>query len=109
MGGVHVDRDASIPAVRERFPITAGCLAGNGYQREGRNDPQRHVWCEPSGMQGPFLRVSLLERIACDFLRRVHQEVPAKGEIGIFNRSHYEDVLITRVHAGVRQGRRAPV
>lgn len=33
-----------------------------------------------------------------DFLWRVHQEVPRKGNIGIFNRSHYEDVLIVRVH-----------
>jgi PPK2 family polyphosphate:nucleotide phosphotransferase len=33
-----------------------------------------------------------------DYLWRVHQQVPQKGEIGIFNRSHYEDVLITRVH-----------
>ncbi|MBC3916542.1 polyphosphate kinase 2 family protein [Undibacterium sp. CY18W] len=33
-----------------------------------------------------------------DYLWRVHREVPGKGEITIFNRSHYEDVLITRVH-----------
>ncbi len=33
-----------------------------------------------------------------DFLWRVHPHVPAKGEIAIFNRSHYEDVLVTRVH-----------
>ena len=33
-----------------------------------------------------------------DYLWRIHQEVPVKGEIVIFNRSHYEDVLITRVH-----------
>jgi hypothetical protein len=31
----------------------------------------------------------------------VHQKVPAKGQIGIFNRSHYEDVLITRVHGWI--------
>ena len=33
-----------------------------------------------------------------DFLWRVHKAVPIKGDIGIFNRSHYEDVLIVRVH-----------
>jgi len=33
-----------------------------------------------------------------DFLWRVHQRVPARGMIGIFNRSHYEEVLVTRVH-----------
>jgi PPK2 family polyphosphate:nucleotide phosphotransferase len=36
--------------------------------------------------------------LAHDYLWRVHQRVPARGEIGIFNRSHYEDVLIVRVH-----------
>lgn len=38
-----------------------------------------------------------------DYLWRVHQEVPCKGEIVIFNRSHYEDVLITRVHDWIDQ------
>ncbi len=38
-----------------------------------------------------------------DYLWRVHQEVPGKGEIVIFNRSHYEDVLITRVHDWIDQ------
>jgi PPK2 family polyphosphate:nucleotide phosphotransferase len=36
--------------------------------------------------------------LAHDFLWRVHPHVPGKGEIAIFNRSHYEDVLVTRVH-----------
>lgn len=35
---------------------------------------------------------------AHDFLWRVHQRVPAMGQVGVFNRSHYEDVLIARVH-----------
>ncbi len=47
-----------------------------------------------------FKTPSSLER-AHDFLWRVHQEAPPKGYIGIFNRSHYEDVLITRVHGWV--------
>jgi len=33
-----------------------------------------------------------------DYLWRIHQEIPARGEIGIFNRSHYEDVIVSRVH-----------
>ncbi|MEE4195069.1 MAG: PPK2 family polyphosphate kinase, partial [Anaerolineae bacterium] len=36
--------------------------------------------------------------LAHDYLWRIHQHVPAKGEIVIFNRSHYEDVLVVRVH-----------
>ena len=38
------------------------------------------------------------EELAHDYLWRVHQRVPRKGEIGVFNRSHYEDVLVVRVH-----------
>ncbi len=43
--------------------------------------------------------------MAHDYLWRVHQRIPARGEIGIFNRSHYEDVLIVRVHALVPEER----
>ena len=43
--------------------------------------------------------------LAHDYLWRVHQHVPARGEIGIFNRSHYEEVLIVRVHALVPEAR----
>jgi polyphosphate kinase 2 (PPK2 family) len=42
--------------------------------------------------------VPTAEEVAHDFLWRVHQHAPAKGIIQIFNRSHYEDVLVTRVH-----------
>lgn len=40
-----------------------------------------------------------------DFLWRVHQKAPAKGEIAVFNRSHYEDVLIQRVHGWIDDSR----
>jgi PPK2 family polyphosphate:nucleotide phosphotransferase len=43
--------------------------------------------------------------LAHDYLWRVHQRLPARGEIGIFNRSHYEEVLIVRVHALVPEER----
>jgi PPK2 family polyphosphate:nucleotide phosphotransferase len=44
-----------------------------------------------------FKQPSVIE-LAHDFLWRIHAAVPPKGAIGIFNRSHYEDVLIARVH-----------
>jgi len=43
-------------------------------------------------------KVPTEKELAHDFLWRVHQHTPAKGEISIFNRSHYEDVLVARVH-----------
>ncbi len=45
----------------------------------------------------PFKKPSA-EELAHDFLWRVHKAVPAAGMIGVFNRSHYEDVLVVRVH-----------
>ncbi len=52
----------------------------------------------PQGCPVSSFKVPSTEELAHDFLWRVHKQVPRKGEIGIFNRSHYEDVLIVRVH-----------
>ena len=52
----------------------------------------------PQGCKVTSFRVPNTEELSHDFLWRVHKKVPAKGEIGIFNRSHYGDVLIVRVH-----------
>jgi PPK2 family polyphosphate:nucleotide phosphotransferase len=52
----------------------------------------------PQGCPVTAFKVPSSEELAHDFLWRVHKAVPRKGEIGIFNRSHYEDVLVVRVH-----------
>ena len=52
----------------------------------------------PQGCRVTSFKAPSDEELAHDFLWRVHQAVPRKGEIGIFNRSHYEDVLVVRVH-----------
>lgn len=52
----------------------------------------------PQGCQVTAFGAPSAEELAHDFLWRVHDHVPPKGYIGIFNRSHYEDVLIVRVH-----------
>ena len=52
----------------------------------------------PQGCRVTSFKVPIPIELAHDFLWRIHREVPAKREIGIFNRSHYEDVLVTRVH-----------
>ncbi len=52
----------------------------------------------PQGCPVTSFKVPSAEELAHDFLWRVHGRVPRKGEIGIFNRSHYEDVLVVRVH-----------
>jgi PPK2 family polyphosphate:nucleotide phosphotransferase len=52
----------------------------------------------PQGIQVVSFKAPSKAELARDYLWRVHARVPPKGYIGIFNRSHYEDVLIVRVH-----------
>lgn len=52
----------------------------------------------PQGVKVANFKAPTPEELAHDFLWRVHTKVPGNGEIVIFNRSHYEDVLITRVN-----------
>jgi PPK2 family polyphosphate:nucleotide phosphotransferase len=52
----------------------------------------------PQGSPVTSFKVPSVEELAHDYLWRVHRAMPRKGEIGIFNRSHYEDVLVVRVH-----------
>ncbi len=66
----------------------------------GKDGTIRHVMgpLNPQGCPVTSFKAPSDEELAHDFLWRVHKAVPRKGEIGIFNRSHYEDVLIVRVH-----------
>ena len=52
----------------------------------------------PAGVQISSFKAPTSEELKHDFLWRIHAQTPKKGCIGVFNRSHYEDVLITRVH-----------
>ena len=52
----------------------------------------------PAGVHVASFKVPTPEELDHDFLWRVHKQVPGNGELGIFNRSHYEDVLVVRVH-----------
>jgi PPK2 family polyphosphate:nucleotide phosphotransferase len=66
----------------------------------GKDGTIRHVMSglNPQGCRVTSFKVPAGEETEHDYLWRVHRAVPAFGEIGIFNRSHYEDVLVTRVH-----------
>jgi PPK2 family polyphosphate:nucleotide phosphotransferase len=74
-----------------------------GRDASGKDGTIRKVFgaCNPQGCQvTSFKEPTPLER-RHDFLWRVHNAVPARGLVGIFNRSHYEDVLAARVHGTV--------
>jgi PPK2 family polyphosphate:nucleotide phosphotransferase len=71
----------------------------------GKDGTVRHVMSgfNPLGCHVVSFKVPTPDELAHDFLWRVHRSVPGRGEIGIFNRSHYEDVLVVRVHELVPQ------
>src|SRR6516225_7237347 len=71
-----------------------------GMDTSGKDGTIRHVMSglSPLGVQVKAFKAPTEEELAHDFLWRVHQAVPRAGSIGIFNRSHYEDVLVVRVH-----------
>ena len=66
----------------------------------GKDSTIKHVMSgiNPQGVAVTSFKAPGPHELAHDFLWRVHQVVPARGMIGVFNRSHYEDVLVTRVH-----------
>ena len=71
-----------------------------GIDAGGKDGTIRHVMSglNPQGVKVTPFKVPEGAEKRHDYLWRVHQAVPEQGQIGIFNRSHYEDVLITRVH-----------
>ncbi len=71
-----------------------------GRDAGGKDGTIRHVFegVNPQGVQVASFKVPSKLELAHDYLWRVHQRVPASGNIVIFNRSHYEDVLVVRVH-----------
>jgi PPK2 family polyphosphate:nucleotide phosphotransferase len=66
----------------------------------GKDGVIRHVFkgVNPQGVRVASFKVPTPVELDHDYLWRIHQQTPGKGEMVIFNRSHYEDVLIVRVH-----------
>jgi len=74
-----------------------------GMDTSGKDGTIRHVFHEvdPLGVRAVRFRAPTEDELAHDFLWRVHPHAPAKGEVVIFNRSHYEDVVVVRVHKSI--------
>lgn len=72
-----------------------------GMDTAGKDGAIRNVMLNlnPQGCRVESFKVPTEEELAHDFLWRVHKVVPGKGMVGVFNRSHYEDVLVVRVHS----------
>lgn len=71
-----------------------------GLDTAGKDGTIKHVMAQlnPTGCRVESFKVPTPEEMAHDFLWRAHRVTPPQGMIAIFNRSHYEDVLVTRVH-----------
>lgn len=71
-----------------------------GIDTAGKDGTIRHVFdgVNPQGVRVASYKKPTEEELDHDYLWRVHKNTPKKGEIVIFNRSHYEDVLVVRVH-----------
>ena len=71
-----------------------------GMDASGKDGVLRDVFgsLNPLGVSVKSYKAPTAEELSHDFLWRVHKAAPAKGMIKIFNRSQYEDILVTRVH-----------
>jgi len=76
----------------------------------GKDGAIRHVMTglNPQGVRVVSFRSPSTEELAHHFLWRTNRDLPRRGEIGIFNRSHYEEVLIVRVHPELLAGQHLP-
>ena len=71
-----------------------------GLDAAGKDGTVRHIFrgMDPQGISVFSFKEPTARELAHDFLWRVHKRTPQKGEVVVFNRSHYEDVLVVRVH-----------
>lgn len=71
-----------------------------GLDAAGKDGTIKHVlgMMNPQGCSVTSFKQPTALELRHDFLWRIHPHAPARGEVAVFNRSHYEDVLITRVH-----------
>src|SRR5689334_13309815 len=76
----------------------------------GKDGTIRHVMSgvNPQGVSVHGFKVPSAEELDHDYLWRYAQRLPARGDIGIFNRSHYEEVLVVRVHPEILDRQKLP-
>ena len=104
---------ASLETLREKLEALQSVFYASGKHKllivlqamdtAGKDSTIRMVFdgVNPQGVKVANFKAPTAEELAHDFLWRVHAKTPGNGEIVIFNRSHYEDVLITRVNGWI--------
>ncbi len=112
--GKKADGEASLAAARDDLGLLqerlwaqsrgggtrSVLLVVQGMDTSGKGGIMRHVVgsCDPQGIRHTAFKAPTDEERAHDFLWRIRKALPLPGEIGVFDRSHYEDVLVVRVH-----------
>jgi PPK2 family polyphosphate:nucleotide phosphotransferase len=81
-----------------------------GIDAAGKDGTIRHVMSgvNPQGVSVHSFKTPSAEELSHDFLWRYSRRLPSRGQIGIFNRSHYEEVLVVRVHPELVESERLP-
>jgi len=81
-----------------------------GMDTSGKDGTIKHVMSgvNPQGCRVTSFRVPSIEELDHDFLWRYWRHLPARGEIGVFNRSYYEEVLVVKVHPDLLDRQRLP-
>jgi PPK2 family polyphosphate:nucleotide phosphotransferase len=85
-------------------------LIFQGMDAAGKDGAISHVMrgVNPQGCDVHSFKSPSVEELSHDYLWRIHKVVPPRGKIGIFNRSHYEEVLVVRVHPELLKAQRLP-
>jgi PPK2 family polyphosphate:nucleotide phosphotransferase len=85
-------------------------LVFQGMDAAGKDGVVKHVMSgiNPQGCEVHAFKAPSSEELEHDFLWRTGRDVPARGRIGIFNRSHYEEVLVVRVHPEMLERQNLP-
>jgi len=97
---VHVEKLAALHDLLYAEHKRSLLIVLQGMDAAGKDGTIKHVMSgvNPQGCTVTSFKQPSTQELDHDYLWRIHNAVPPKGGIGIFNRSHYEDVLIARVH-----------
>ncbi|NUQ22841.1 MAG: polyphosphate kinase [Saprospiraceae bacterium] len=103
----YVERLGDLQKVLRAEQKHAVLVVFQGMDGSGKDGAVKKVFkdCHPDGISTYSFKKPTDEEFAHDFLWRVHKQAPIRGHIKIFNRSHYEDVLIQRVHKWIDEDR----
>jgi PPK2 family polyphosphate:nucleotide phosphotransferase len=108
--GEHVEELSSLQRLHYASGRYALLLIFQGMDTAGKDGAIRHVMSgvNPQGCEVFSFKQPSAEELKHDFLWRTTRCLPERGRIGIFNRSHYEEVLIVRVHPEILRGQGLP-